>query len=101
MTDSDLHRYTAVWTVDSEYFCPDGSVPFVHCICARELWTRREIRVWHPHEHVCPIRCGPDVLFAAYGSTAELRTWMTLGWELPLNILDLFTEQHWLFNGCS
>jgi DNA polymerase family A len=39
-----------------------------------------------------PYATGPDVLFVAFYASAELGCYLSLGWQMPDRILDLFTE---------
>ena len=47
---------------------------------ARPIWS------------LCPFSTGPETLFVAFYSSAELGCFLALGWRKPANILDLFTE---------
>jgi len=46
-----------------------------------------------------PYEVGPDSLFVAFYSSAELGCHLALGWPLPVNVLDLYVEFRNLTNG--
>lgn len=46
-----------------------------------------------------PYDTGKDVLFVAYFASAEMSCHLSLGWPLPENLLDLYTEFRVLTNG--
>ena len=46
-----------------------------------------------------PFTTGEDSLFVAFYASAELLCFMTLGWDLPVNVLDLYVEARNLRNG--
>jgi hypothetical protein len=48
-----------------------------------------------------PHPIGADTLVVAYYASAEMNCYLALGWELPENILDLFTEFRCLSNGLT
>jgi DNA polymerase I len=48
-----------------------------------------------------PFDVGSDSLFVAYYASAELGCFLSLGWPIPVRILDLFTEFRNLTNGSS
>jgi hypothetical protein len=62
---------------------------------AREWCSGRLLRLWRDQlvgRNVAPIAVGPDALFGAYYSSAELGCFLALGWPLPVRILDLYAE---------
>ena len=46
-----------------------------------------------------PFPTDSGALFVAYYASAEMGCFQQLGWTLPINTLDLFTEFRWLTNG--
>ena len=62
---------------------------------SREWITGKTIKVWQDRlktlQHP-PYSIGLDSLFIAYYASAELTCHLVLGWPLPTNVLDLFTE---------
>ena len=46
-----------------------------------------------------PFPVSRNALFVAYHADAALGCFIALGWSMPLNVLDVFTEFRWLTNG--
>src|SRR5205823_12031664 len=81
-----------------------GERPRPICLVARELASGRTVRVWEDDLQRLdrpPYPIGPDVLFIAYYASAEMGCHLALGWPLPVNVLDLFTEFRTLTNGLN
>lgn len=87
-----LTTFRAVWLIDFEFSQPDGELPEVRCMVAREWRTGRTLRLWADQLHESPINFGPDVLAVAYYSSAEWNCFLQLDWPLPERILDLYAE---------
>jgi hypothetical protein len=88
--------------VDFEFSVPDGERPQVVCLVAREL---RSGKTWRYFQEELPGMSRPpypieaDTLIVAYYASAEMGCHLALGWDLPVNVLDLFTEFRCLTNG--
>jgi hypothetical protein len=69
------------------------------CLCAKELRSGKEYRIWldgtTPIENPLP----PDALYIAYSASAEWACFLVLGWKLPRYVVDLFFEFRCLTNG--
>ena len=91
----DRLPYREIWLCDFEYFGANGDIPTPVCMVAREARSGRTLRIWR-NELIGltapPFDTGPDALFVAYFASAEFGCFLSLGWELPERILDLFTE---------
>lgn len=88
-----LDTYREVWLVDFEFGARPGERPTPLCLVAHELHTSRTIRLWQDEfGPEPPYGLGADSLVVAYYSTAELGCHLVLGWLLPSNVLDLYTE---------
>ena len=90
-----LPAYKEVWAVDFEFHCPDGSRPNPICMVAAELGSGREIRLNESQLRslgCAPFDVGADSLFIAYYASAEFGCFLELGWELPVNVVDLYVE---------
>jgi hypothetical protein len=98
-----LSPYREVWLVDTEFLTPPGERPAPICLCAREFRSGRCLRLWlwddPPARREPPFPTGPDVLFVAYYSSAELGVFLSLGWPVPLRVLDLYAEFRLLTSG--
>ncbi len=87
--------YNKIWLVDFEFSSQPGEKPIVRCMVAREFNTGQTYRIWedelssmsHP-----PFLIDESSLYVAYYASAEMACHLVLGWPLPTNILDLFTE---------
>jgi hypothetical protein len=69
---------------------------------AREVNSGVVIRQWENQLYAArhaPYGCGPEDLFVAYYSLAELGCHISLGWPLPSNIVDLYAEFRATTNG--
>jgi hypothetical protein len=98
----DRLPFKEVWCGDTEFSAPDGERPRVRCLAMTEFYTRRTIHVWldgEPTPDRPPFDIGPDSLFIAYFASAELGSFLSLGWSLPTHVIDLYTEFKWLICG--
>jgi DNA polymerase-1 len=98
--------YREVWFADFEFELGSGvgsgERPDPLCLCARELRSGREIRLWRGEFGPGPpFSTGPDTLFVAYYASAELGCFRALHWPVPQRILDLFTEFRCGTNGLA
>jgi hypothetical protein len=89
---------------DFEFHQPPGELPSPVCLVAMELNRGVKHRIWMDELAILkepPYQTGPDCLFVAYYASAELGCYLSLGWEMPENVLDLYTEFRLLTNGRS
>ncbi len=97
-----LAEYRKVFFVDYEFSAPPGERPRPVCLVAQELRSGEVVQVWEDdlHQMYCPpFPITPDTLYIAYYASAELGCHLALGWPLPYNVLDLYTEFRTLTNG--
>jgi DNA polymerase-1 len=97
-----LEAFEEVWAVDTEYSVAAGCRPTPICVVAREVGSRRELRLWHDelaHLKAPPFRIDDRVLFVSYAAPAEFSVFHALGWPAPARVLDLFVEFRALTNG--
>jgi len=88
-------HFRSVWLVDFEFSAPPGERPKVICLVAWELSSGYKLRLWKDELASMkqpPYAVGVDTLFVAYYASAEMGCHLSLGWPLPLNVLDLFVE---------
>jgi DNA polymerase-1 len=95
-----------IWAVDFEFEIGSGvgsgERPDPLCLCARELRSGRELRLWrNQFGSVPPYPTDADSLFVAYYASAELGCHLALEWPMPQRILDLFTEFRCGTNGLT
>src|SRR5262245_22437045 len=74
----------------------EGDLPNVLCMVAyvlnENLQHVHTIRLWRgDFGKVPPFDTGPDTLFTAYSSWAEMTCFMVLGWKFPVHIFDQHT----------
>src|SRR5262245_60040055 len=95
-------NFDEVWLVDFEFSAPAGSRPQPVCVVAFEFGSGRTIRLWQDgllRLKFPPYSVSTNSLFVAYYASAEIGCHLALGWTLPANVLDLFTEFRNLTNG--
>ena len=96
-----LLPFREIWLLDFEFHgAPEKS--WVVCMVAREVLSGRVIRMWRDelvNLRQAPFDVGPDAVVVAYYASAEIGCFLALGWPLPTNILDLFTEHRCATNG--
>ena len=88
-------NFNSVWLVDFEFSAQEGNNPDVICLVAHDLVSGKTHRIWKDELDFMsepPYSLGEDALFVAYYASAEIGCHLSLGWELPLNVLDLFAE---------
>src|SRR5262249_28060279 len=68
---------------------------------ATELRTRKTLRVAQPFPKLPPFNQGSDDLVVAYFASAELASYLALGWPFPINVVDLYAEFRLLLSGLS
>ena len=72
------------------------------CLVARDLVSNRLIRLWQDEiKPDPPFDVGDDALFVAYMAPAEMSCFLQLGWPMPANVLDLYTEFRSETNGLT
>src|SRR5271166_3417844 len=92
--------YREVWCLDFEYVSEPGTLPIPVCMVARELVSKRLLRLWQDElTSAPPFPIDKRTLFVAYFAPAEIGCFLELGWPVPPRILDLFTEFRCATNG--
>src|SRR5262245_29504486 len=91
--------FREVWSIDFEFRAPAGHRPEVVCMCAKEVLSGRELRLWAGEFGDCPFDTGDDVLFVAFFASAEIGCFKVLGWPTPKRLIDLFAEHRVETNG--
>jgi DNA polymerase I len=83
-----------VWLLDTEYATPPGDPLIPVCVVGRELFSGQCIRQFFDpgQEYENPFPLGRDALFVAYPAQAEWSCFLSLDWQLPTHILDLYAE---------
>jgi hypothetical protein len=84
-------EFNGTW--DFEHSQDNGELPIPVCMVARELRSRREIRLWQDQLRAGPpFSLGKDSLFLSFAADAELLCHHVLGWGFPAYVLDLRVE---------
>jgi hypothetical protein len=94
--------FREILLADFEFRQQMGDPPSPVCLVARELRSGREIILWRDELialRAAPFDTGKDSLFVAYAAAAELACMAALGWQAPLNVIDLFFEHRRETNG--
>ena len=97
-----LSQFREIWAVDFEFNGPDGELKRPVWMVAREGRSGREIRLWRDeleNLRAAPFDVGPSSLLVAFLASAELGCFLQLGWQLPVNVLDLYAEHRVRTNG--
>jgi DNA polymerase-1 len=97
-TSSSFSLFNSVWVIDTEFRSPSGERNEPVCLCALELRTGRRLELFFDQPHDNPFDYA-DSLFVCYNAAAEWETFITLGWGLPTNIVDLYFEYLNRING--
>ena len=87
--------FREVWLADFEFSAPPGERPRPVCLVAWEFASGRKLRIWEDELMQMtepPFATDGQALFVAYYASAEIGCFLALGWSLPENVLDLFTE---------
>lgn len=87
-----LNYFREVVLVDTEFRPRGDGTQEVRCVCALELASGQEHRLWCDVPAPCPYPIGSDSLFVAHYASAELTSHDSLGWVRPENILDTCVE---------
>jgi DNA polymerase-1 len=88
---TNLNNYASVWVIDTEFQQPDGEPNIPVCLCAEELHSGRRLELFFDRPHENPFDYA-NSQFVCYSASAEWKTLIALGWELPPNVLDLYFE---------
>lgn len=100
LEDPRLDPFEEIWAIDTEFTPQPGERVVPLCLAAREQRTGRRVTIgWEELSNRAPYSLGEESLIVAYSVVAELSFHLALGWELPRNVLDLYPEYRWLFNG--
>jgi len=97
-------EFAQVWLFDFEFSAPPGERPKPICLVAWELISGRKMRIWQYRllsMKTPPYDIGKDSLFVAYYASAEMGCHLSLGWPMPANVLDLYTEFRNSTNGLT
>jgi hypothetical protein len=88
------HFPEGVWVIDTEYAVLPGNPITPVCVVAHELFSGRRIRQFFDlgQHYENPFPVGKEALFIAFAAHAEWSCFLSLGWELPRYVVDLYAE---------
>jgi hypothetical protein len=100
MTPLDMGFHEVV-VVDFEFEQRDGDLPVPVCMVAQELVSGRRHRFCEELKRMAepPYPVDEGTLVVAYYAPAEMSCHLSLGWTLPVHVLDLYAEFRNLTNG--
>jgi hypothetical protein len=88
-----MDTFKEIWLVDFEFGAPDGEHQDVRCMVALEYRSGRVIRLWRDEMGaLAPFPVDASTLVVAFYASAEIGSFLSLGWPLPERILDLYVE---------
>ena len=93
--------YEDVIALDFEFVAADGEQQRPICLVAKSLKTGDVTRLWITRGAKCPLPLGPEYLHVAYFASAEWNCFLSLGWDLPVRIIDLYAEYRLITNGAA
>jgi hypothetical protein len=94
--------YRHVWVVDTEY-CPFDNHPRARCLCAVDLLSgeRREVWLAGVGRPPCPFEMTSDESFVFWAADADVNLFITLGFPIPRNVIDVLVEFRRIHNGLA
>lgn len=89
--------------MDFEFVADPGERPKPVCLVFHEINSGKTKKIWLEGEDPLtlkpPFLLGENNLFVAYYSSAEWGCHLSLGWPLPVNVIDLYPEFRKTTNG--
>ena len=93
-------RFEEVWAGDTEFVPELGGRPDMLCYCATELRTGQSIRLWEDQRgDRPPHRFDDGAAFICFTAMAECGCFLSRGWPLPKNVIDLSPMFRCYING--
>ncbi len=97
-----MQQFSEIWLIDFEFIVNGGNLPEPVCMVGVEYYSGKEVRIWREEllqMEAPPFPSNADTLVVAFYASAEVGCYLALGWDLPVNVLDLYTEFSCLTNG--
>ena len=92
--------FTAIYVVDYEFYGSNGDTQIPICYASKNLYTNETVSHWIDGTETKPSYSTDDkTLFIAYAASAEIGCHIPLGFDIPLYILDLYSEFRCINNG--
>lgn len=88
-----LSSFKEIWLIDFEFTPFEGNLPKPICLVAKEFHSKKVLRFWEDDlESMTSSPFQEDSLVVAYYAIAEISCYLTLGWNLPKYLVDLYVE---------
>jgi hypothetical protein len=94
-----LNCFREIVLVDTEFRSLGNGFVRVRCVCALELSSGREHRLWIEGNPRCPYPIDGQTLFVSHYASAEIISHKSLCWPTPSNVLDTCIEFSALTSG--
>jgi len=91
--------FKEIWVVDFEFYGTNGNPPVPICYCAKEINSGQIIKRWIENDKSPLYSIKNDALFVAFFASAEIGCHISLQWQRPPNISDLYAEFRNITNG--
>ena len=96
-------HYRRVWCVDFEFGTGESraDAPDPRCMVAIDVLSGDRVSLWLGDRQIpeCPLTLDDRSLYVAFYAPAETSCHVSLGWKLPVRVLDLYAELRWMLNG--
>jgi DNA polymerase I len=92
-------HFEEVWLIDFEFRKSQEKHQEIICFCAKEYHSGKKIKLWLDQLDKPPFRLDDKVCFVSYMSSAEMRSFISLGWPLPKNNIDFYAVFKNITNG--
>ena len=87
----DLNKFKEIWFLGVSAEIAEGENPNLQVLVAQEYYTGRKVVVskgdFKPEP---PFDIGETVLVVAFYASIEMGAFLSQGWSMPANLLDLF-----------
>ena len=97
-----LDQFVEIWVIDFEFGQDKNLLPDVRCLVAQELRSGTRYAYWVYHLQGLsrpPFNVDGSTLIVVFYGLAELGCFAQLGWQYPVNLVDLYTECWHKWNG--
>jgi hypothetical protein len=97
-----LDQFVEIWVIDFEFGQDKNLLPDVRCLVAQELRSGARYAYWVCHLQGLsrpPFNVDGSTLIVVFYGLAELGCFAQLGWQYPVNLVDLYTECRHKWNG--
>lgn len=93
-----FEEFQSIWILDTEYRAKSGERNEPVCLCGLDLLSDRRVEIFFDEPCNNPFSY-ENSLFVGYNASAEWKTFLSLGWTLPHDIVDLYFEYLNQING--